>query len=167
MCWYCGCCDIIIIQYPNLFLFKVCVLCFCVMLPSAAHSKLNTWAYYCIAFFLTSKSKNDLILRIFLHWSQYVCLSGFVLCVKAMMTRQQQVCDRVFSHSGLGRMHQRCCATYESASLRMFRLGRTDTIRSASCASAAFVKAFDDHSKQVRGQFNGLCFAFPAVYNPN
>ncbi|CAB1457481.1 unnamed protein product [Pleuronectes platessa] len=46
------------------------------------------------------------------------------------------------------RMHQRCCATYESASLRMFRLGRTDTIRSASTASAAFVKAVDDPSRQ-------------------
>ncbi|XP_037609007.1 carnitine O-acetyltransferase [Sebastes umbrosus] len=46
------------------------------------------------------------------------------------------------------RMYQRCCATYESASLRMFRLGRTDTIRSASSASATFVKAFDDPSKQ-------------------
>ncbi|XP_072228709.1 carnitine O-acetyltransferase [Leuresthes tenuis] len=46
------------------------------------------------------------------------------------------------------RMHQRCCATYESASLRMYRLGRTDTIRSASSASASFVKAFDDPSKQ-------------------
>uniref|UniRef100_A0A8D3CSL4 Carnitine O-acetyltransferase n=1 Tax=Scophthalmus maximus TaxID=52904 RepID=A0A8D3CSL4_SCOMX len=46
------------------------------------------------------------------------------------------------------RMYQRCCATYESASLRMFRLGRTDTIRSASAASAAFVKAFDDAGRQ-------------------
>lgn len=46
------------------------------------------------------------------------------------------------------RMYQHCCATYESASLRMFRLGRTDTIRSASSASAAFVKAFDHPSKQ-------------------
>ncbi|XP_028273117.1 carnitine O-acetyltransferase [Parambassis ranga] len=46
------------------------------------------------------------------------------------------------------RMYQRCCATYESASLRMYRLGRTDTIRSASSASASFVRAFDDPSKQ-------------------
>ncbi|XP_068561765.1 carnitine O-acetyltransferase isoform X2 [Cebidichthys violaceus] len=46
------------------------------------------------------------------------------------------------------RMYQCCCSTYESASLRMFRLGRTDTIRSASSASATFVKAFDDPSKQ-------------------
>ncbi|XP_013887675.1 carnitine O-acetyltransferase [Austrofundulus limnaeus] len=46
------------------------------------------------------------------------------------------------------RKYGRCCATYESASLRMFRLGRTDTIRSASNASASFVKAFDDPSKQ-------------------
>ncbi|XP_030631199.1 carnitine O-acetyltransferase isoform X2 [Chanos chanos] len=42
------------------------------------------------------------------------------------------------------RMYKRCCATYESASLRMFRLGRTDTIRSASIDSARFVKAMDD-----------------------
>uniref|UniRef100_A0A665TZ42 Carnitine O-acetyltransferase-like n=1 Tax=Echeneis naucrates TaxID=173247 RepID=A0A665TZ42_ECHNA len=47
------------------------------------------------------------------------------------------------------RMYQRCCATYESASLRMFRLGRTDTIRSTSSASAAFVKSFDDPNKQT------------------
>ncbi|KAM9841199.1 carnitine O-acetyltransferase [Aulostomus maculatus] len=46
------------------------------------------------------------------------------------------------------RTYQQCCSTYESASLRMFRLGRTDTIRSASKASAAFVKAFDDANKQ-------------------
>lgn len=46
------------------------------------------------------------------------------------------------------RMYRHCCATYESASLRMFRLGRTDTIRSASSASASFARAFDDPSKQ-------------------
>ncbi|KAF6723425.1 Carnitine O-acetyltransferase [Oryzias melastigma] len=46
------------------------------------------------------------------------------------------------------RMYQSCCPTYESASLRMFRRGRTDTIRSASTASASFVKAFDDPGKQ-------------------
>ncbi|XP_047426132.1 carnitine O-acetyltransferase [Mugil cephalus] len=46
------------------------------------------------------------------------------------------------------RMHQRCCSTYESASLRMYRRGRTDTIRSVSNASAFFVKTFDDPSKQ-------------------
>ncbi|KAM3873925.1 carnitine O-acetyltransferase [Diretmus argenteus] len=46
------------------------------------------------------------------------------------------------------RLHQRCCSTYESASLRMFRKGRTETIRSASIDSANFVKAFDDPSKQ-------------------
>lgn len=48
------------------------------------------------------------------------------------------------------RMYQQSCATYESASLRMFRLGRTDTIRSASNASVEFVKAFDNQSKQNR-----------------
>ncbi|ELW61982.1 Carnitine O-acetyltransferase [Tupaia chinensis] len=42
------------------------------------------------------------------------------------------------------RIYGQACATYESASLRMFHLGRTDTIRSASVDSLAFVKAMDD-----------------------
>ncbi|XP_012627644.1 carnitine O-acetyltransferase isoform X2 [Microcebus murinus] len=42
------------------------------------------------------------------------------------------------------RIYKQACATYESASLRMFHLGRTDTIRSASIDSLAFVKAMDD-----------------------
>uniref|UniRef100_A0ACB8F174 Uncharacterized protein n=1 Tax=Sphaerodactylus townsendi TaxID=933632 RepID=A0ACB8F174_9SAUR len=46
------------------------------------------------------------------------------------------------------RMYGQVCSTYESASLRMFRLGRTDTIRSASIDSAAFVAAMDDSGKQ-------------------
>ncbi|XP_077162991.1 carnitine O-acetyltransferase isoform X3 [Paroedura picta] len=46
------------------------------------------------------------------------------------------------------RMYGQVCATYESASLRMFRLGRTDTIRSASVDSAAFVATMDDSGKQ-------------------
>ncbi|TRZ00594.1 hypothetical protein DNTS_006463 [Danionella cerebrum] len=47
------------------------------------------------------------------------------------------------------RMYKRCCPTYESASLRMFRLGRTDTIRSTSTDSARFVKAMDDPAKNA------------------
>lgn len=47
------------------------------------------------------------------------------------------------------RMYGGACATYESASLRMFRLGRTDTIRSSSVDSLKFAKAMDDSSKQV------------------
>ncbi|XP_062844831.1 carnitine O-acetyltransferase isoform X2 [Trichomycterus rosablanca] len=46
------------------------------------------------------------------------------------------------------KMYKRCCSTYESASLRMFKLGRTDTIRSASIDSANFVRAMDDPAKQ-------------------
>ncbi|KAL6042185.1 hypothetical protein STEG23_001885 [Scotinomys teguina] len=42
------------------------------------------------------------------------------------------------------RIYGQACATYESASLRMFHLGRTDTIRSASMDSLAFVKGMDD-----------------------
>uniref|UniRef100_A0AAY4EVI7 Choline/carnitine acyltransferase domain-containing protein n=1 Tax=Denticeps clupeoides TaxID=299321 RepID=A0AAY4EVI7_9TELE len=47
------------------------------------------------------------------------------------------------------RMYQFCCSTYESASLRMFHLGRTDAIRSTSVESFAFVQAMDDPAKQV------------------
>uniref|UniRef100_A0A671R5W6 Carnitine O-acetyltransferase-like n=1 Tax=Sinocyclocheilus anshuiensis TaxID=1608454 RepID=A0A671R5W6_9TELE len=51
------------------------------------------------------------------------------------------------------RIYKRCCPTYESASLRMFRLGRTDTIRSTSIDSDKFVKAMDDPAKHaIRGQ---------------
>ena len=49
------------------------------------------------------------------------------------------------------RIYKQACATYESASLRIFHLGRTDTIRSASVDSLAFVKAMDDPSVTVRG----------------
>ncbi|KAJ8413763.1 hypothetical protein AAFF_G00063610 [Aldrovandia affinis] len=46
------------------------------------------------------------------------------------------------------RIYHLCCSTYESASLRMFKLGRTDTIRSTSADSLRFVQAMDDPSKQ-------------------
>ncbi|KAG8447994.1 hypothetical protein GDO86_015189 [Hymenochirus boettgeri] len=46
------------------------------------------------------------------------------------------------------RIYGQVCATYESASLRIFRLGRTDTIRSASVDSLNFVKGMEDTSKQ-------------------
>ncbi|XP_077334609.1 carnitine O-acetyltransferase isoform X1 [Lithobates pipiens] len=46
------------------------------------------------------------------------------------------------------RMYGMACATYESASLRMFRLGRTDTIRSASVQSLEFVQGMEDSGKQ-------------------
>jgi len=42
------------------------------------------------------------------------------------------------------RLHKQPPATYESASLRQFRLGRTDTIRSCSVSSQAFVEAMDE-----------------------
>nr|XP_046206512.1 carnitine O-acetyltransferase-like isoform X2 [Oncorhynchus gorbuscha] len=45
------------------------------------------------------------------------------------------------------RMYKMCCSTYESASLRMFALGRTDTIRSCSNESLKFVQAMEDLTK--------------------
>lgn len=51
----------------------------------------------------------------------------------------------------LGRIYGEQRATYESASLRMFQLGRTDTIRSASVESSVFVRAMDSPQEQVLG----------------
>lgn len=45
------------------------------------------------------------------------------------------------------RMYQTFCPTYESASLRMFKLGRTEAIRSTTSESLQFTKAMDDPSK--------------------
>ncbi|XP_016084392.1 carnitine O-acetyltransferase-like isoform X1 [Sinocyclocheilus grahami] len=47
----------------------------------------------------------------------------------------------------LYRMYQTCCPTYESTSLRMFKLGRTEAIRSTTTESLQFTKAMDDPSK--------------------
>lgn len=120
-------------------------------LPSAAHPTAHTkQTSYSLHSFLHQRAKMNSFLKCFCAQAKVFAWVGFY--VKPMMTLQQQLCKKVYSHdssSDLGRMYQCCHATYESASLRMFRLGRTDTIRSASSASAAFVKAFDDPSKQV------------------
>ncbi len=47
-------------------------------------------------------------------------------------------------------MYQTFCPTYESASLRMFKLGRTEAIRSTTSESLQFTKAMDDPSKHVQ-----------------
>uniref|UniRef100_A0A8C3ABD4 Carnitine O-acetyltransferase n=1 Tax=Cyclopterus lumpus TaxID=8103 RepID=A0A8C3ABD4_CYCLU len=46
------------------------------------------------------------------------------------------------------RMYNICCSTYESASLRMFKYGRTDTIRATTTDSVKFVQAMQDPAKQ-------------------
>lgn len=43
-------------------------------------------------------------------------------------------------------MYSKSCATYETASLRQFQLGRTDTIRSCSIESLEFSKGMMDPS---------------------
>ncbi|KAG7275677.1 hypothetical protein CRUP_028838, partial [Coryphaenoides rupestris] len=45
------------------------------------------------------------------------------------------------------RMYNMCCSTYESASLRMFKYGRTDVIRSTTLDSSKFVLAMEDPAK--------------------
>ncbi|XP_049619510.1 carnitine O-acetyltransferase [Syngnathus scovelli] len=46
------------------------------------------------------------------------------------------------------RLYNTCCATYESASLRMFKCGRTDVIRVTTMESLEFVQAMQDPTKQ-------------------
>ncbi|TNM90215.1 hypothetical protein fugu_004449 [Takifugu bimaculatus] len=46
------------------------------------------------------------------------------------------------------RMYGTCCSTYESASLRMFKYGRTDVIRVTTVDSLNFVQAMQDPAKQ-------------------
>lgn len=46
------------------------------------------------------------------------------------------------------RMYNICCSTYESASLRMFKYGRTDAIRVTTADSLKFVEAMQDPAKQ-------------------
>ncbi|XP_029916491.1 carnitine O-acetyltransferase-like [Myripristis murdjan] len=46
------------------------------------------------------------------------------------------------------RMYNICCSTYESASLRMFKYGRTDAIRTTTVESFSFVQAMEDPAKQ-------------------
>uniref|UniRef100_A0A3Q4GN16 Carnitine O-acetyltransferase n=1 Tax=Neolamprologus brichardi TaxID=32507 RepID=A0A3Q4GN16_NEOBR len=51
------------------------------------------------------------------------------------------------------RIYNICCSTYESASLRMFKYGRTDAIRSTTAESLEFVQAMQDPAKQaIHGQ---------------
>lgn len=47
------------------------------------------------------------------------------------------------------RIYKQSCPTYESASTRQYLHGRTETIRSCSLESVAFVNAFDDPAVKV------------------
>lgn len=63
-----------------------------------------------------------------------------------------QVTATLTSPRGLflnSRMYDACCSTIETASLRMFKYGRTDAIRVTSVDSLKFVQAMQDPSKQV------------------
>lgn len=58
---------------------------------------------------------------------------------------------------------QNFCLTYEASMTRMYREGRTETVRSCSCESAEFVHAMDNPDLSVsdlcslyfRGDFHG------------
>lgn len=59
-------------------------------------------------------------------------------------------------------MYDACCSTIETASLRMFKYGRTDAIRVTSVDSLKFVQAMQDPSKQVL-----LFVSFQKQFNHN
>ncbi|XP_061586746.1 carnitine O-acetyltransferase-like [Cololabis saira] len=46
------------------------------------------------------------------------------------------------------RMYNLCCSSYESASLRMFKYGRTDAIRSSTVDALEFVQAMQDPARE-------------------
>lgn len=54
------------------------------------------------------------------------------------------------------RMYNICCPTCETASLRMFKYGRTDAIRVTTMDSLKFVEAMQDPAKQVLLNHNKL-----------
>ncbi|XP_028312308.1 carnitine O-acetyltransferase [Gouania willdenowi] len=51
------------------------------------------------------------------------------------------------------RMYKLCCSTYESASLRMFKYGRTDGIRATTEDSLQFVQAMQNPAKKSTERF--------------
>lgn len=58
------------------------------------------------------------------------------------------------------RMYDTCCATTESASLRMFKYGRTDAIRVTTVDSLKFVQAMQDPTKKVQFCSWSVCVIF-------
>uniref|UniRef100_A0A668AXY9 Carnitine O-acetyltransferase n=1 Tax=Myripristis murdjan TaxID=586833 RepID=A0A668AXY9_9TELE len=56
------------------------------------------------------------------------------------------------------RMYNICCSTYESASLRMFKYGRTDAIRTTTVESFSFVQAMEDPAKQFISALYNISF---------
>jgi len=54
------------------------------------------------------------------------------------------------------RHHRTVCATYETGHTRAFYHGRTDTVRSCSTESKAFVLAMEDHSLSAAQKLVGL-----------
>uniref|UniRef100_A0A8C9WYZ4 Carnitine O-acetyltransferase n=1 Tax=Sander lucioperca TaxID=283035 RepID=A0A8C9WYZ4_SANLU len=51
------------------------------------------------------------------------------------------------------KMYNMCCSTYESASLRMFKYGRTDAIRATTADSFKFVQAMQDPFINMKNLF--------------
>ena len=72
---------------------------------------------------------------------------------------QEQKCENFSFYCILIiRLHRRPVATYESASLRRFRFGRIDNIRSCTSETLGWCRAMVDQSNNYSVQIKFLCF---------
>uniref|UniRef100_A0A7N8WYE4 Carnitine O-acetyltransferase-like n=1 Tax=Mastacembelus armatus TaxID=205130 RepID=A0A7N8WYE4_9TELE len=62
------------------------------------------------------------------------------------------------------RLYNTCCSTYESASLRMFKYGRTDAIRATTVDSFQFVQGMHDLNKQIKLSLVMYIVLFQAIH---
>lgn len=58
------------------------------------------------------------------------------------------ICDYIVQDAG------KFCLTYESSMTRLFREGRTETVRSCTMESCDFVRALENPAKTVRSRLN-------------
>lgn len=96
---------------------------------------------------MAKKLLEDVDLKIFLHDSYG---KGFIK--KSAMSPDAYI--QMALQLAYYRDHGKFCLTYEASMTRLFREGRTETVRPCTIESAAWVKAMDDKSCSV--SFNNI-----------
>ena len=115
-------------------------------LPPPKHLQFNITDHTLSDIKKASKELDDLIKQLNLTQVDYVDYGkDFVKSMKLSPDSYIQIALQL----AYFRLHHSAPATYESASLRRFRLGRTDTIRSCSIASHAFTQAVTSNNHSV------------------
>lgn len=88
--------------------------------------------------------------------SKYLLLSFvIIICIIPFIISECHLKNSFF------RVHQHLVSTYESASIRRFRLGRVDNIRAATPEALQWVQAMVDKDKPV---VKLLISLFPVIY---